>query len=89
LFDADLQPFARLFLLELDSGRWDRIVCTGPTQTGKSLICYVIPVLYHLFAIGETVVAGLPTADMADDKWSMDFLPVIEASPTLRELAAK
>jgi phage terminase large subunit GpA-like protein len=32
------------------------------------------------------VVAGLPTAEMAHDKWSMDFLPVIEASPTLRGL---
>jgi phage terminase large subunit GpA-like protein len=85
-FDPDLQPFARLLLLELGKPLFNRFVCTGPTQTGKSLICYVIPVLYHLFAIGETVVAGLPTADIADDKWNMDFLPVIEASPTLREL---
>lgn len=85
-FDADVQPFARLFLAEVDSGRWDRIVATGPTQSGKSLICYIVPVLYHLFAYGETVVAGLPSSDMADDKWAQDFLPVIEASPTLRTL---
>jgi phage terminase large subunit GpA-like protein len=88
-FDSLRQPFTRLFLKELDSGRWDKIVAVGPTQTGKSLICYVIPVLYHLFGIGETVVAGIPTADMADDKWSMDFLPVIEASPVLREWLPK
>lgn len=85
-FDPDVQPFARLFLSEVDSGKWDRIVATGPTQTGKSLICYVICVLYHLFALGETVVAGVPTLDMADDKWREDFLPVIEASPSLRAL---
>jgi len=85
-FDANTQPFARLFFQEVDSARWERIVATGPTQTGKSLICYIIPVLYHLFAIAETVVAGLPTIDMADDKWNEDFRPVIEASPELRKL---
>lgn len=41
---------------------------------------YVIPVLYHLFELGETVIIGLPDMRMADDKWQMDFLPVIEAS---------
>jgi phage terminase large subunit GpA-like protein len=85
-FDCNTQPFSRLFFDAVDSGRWDRIVATGPTQTGKSLICYVIPVLYHLFAIGETVVAGLPTMDIAQDKWAEDFLPVIEASPDLRDM---
>ncbi|KKN53094.1 hypothetical protein LCGC14_0606060 [marine sediment metagenome] len=83
-FSCDTQPFARLFFDEVDSGRWERIATTGPTQTGKSLICYVIPILYHLFAIGETVVAGIPTMDIAHDKWFEDFLPVIEASPELR-----
>ena len=86
LFDPDVQPFSRIFLSAVDSGQYERIVATGPTQTGKTLICYVLPVLYHLFAVGETVVAGLPTIDMADDKWSQDFLPVIEASPTLQRL---
>ncbi|KKM81984.1 hypothetical protein LCGC14_1324120 [marine sediment metagenome] len=85
-FDRATQPFSRLFFDEVDSGHWERIVATGVTQSGKSLICYVIPVLYHLFAIGETVVAGLPTMDMAHDKWAEDFLPVIEASPELRAL---
>ena len=86
LFDADTQPFTRLFFTEVDSGRWDRIVALGPTQTGKSLSCYVIPVCHHLFAIGETVIAGVPTGDMSDDKWQADFLPVIESSPELRKL---
>lgn len=82
-FDCTTQPFAGLFFDQVDSGRWDTIVATGPTQTGKSLICYVIPVLYHLFAVGETVVAGLPTLDIAQDKWGEDLLPVIEASSEL------
>lgn len=85
-FDPDAQPFSRLLLEEYDSGDWDRFATTGPTQTGKSLIAYVIPILYHLFALGETVVAATPTGDMADDKWREDLLPVIEASPELRKL---
>lgn len=85
-FRCDTQPFARLFLDEVDTGQWERIATTGPTQTGKSLICYVIPVLYHLFAVVETVAAGLPNLNIAQDKWAEDFLPVIEAAPALREL---
>jgi phage terminase large subunit GpA-like protein len=85
-FDENVQPYSRLFLTEIDNPRWEIVVATGPVQSGKSLNCYVIPVLYHLFAVEETVIGGLPTVDMADDKWTVDFLPVIESSPTLREL---
>ena len=73
-------PVSRVFFNEIDSGRWSRVAATGPTQNGKTLMCYVIPVLYHLFEIGETVIVGLPSMDMANDKWTEDFLPVIEAS---------
>lgn len=73
-------PVSRPFFSEIDSGRWTRIAATGPTQNGKTLMCYVLPVLYHLFEIGETVVVGLPDMGMAKDKWREDFLPVIEAS---------
>lgn len=73
-------PVSKLFFDEIDSGRWSRVAATGPTQNGKTLMCYVAPVLYHLFEIGETVIVGLPSMDMANDKWTEDFLPVIEAS---------
>lgn len=85
-FRCAVQPFSGVFFDAIDSGQWERIAAIGPTQTGKSLICYVIPVCYHLAAIGETVVAGIPTMSMAQDKWLEDFLPVFEASPVLREL---
>ena len=55
-------------------------MATGPTQSGKTLACFVIPLLYHLFEIRETVICGLPDIDMAMDKWSVDILPVIEQS---------
>lgn len=85
-FRVETQPFVGLFLREVDSGRWNRIAATGPSQSGKTLACYVLPVLYHLFGLGETVCAGLPTMAMAHDKWCEDFLPVIEASPALARL---
>ena len=65
---------------ELDSNRWWRTAVVAPTQNGKTLMGYVIPVLYHLFELKETVIIGLPDMRMASDKWEREFLPVIEAS---------
>jgi phage terminase large subunit GpA-like protein len=73
-------PVSQVFFDLVDSGQWSRVASAGPTQNGKTLMCYVAPVLYHLFELGETVIVGLPTIEMANDKWSEDFLPVIEAS---------
>lgn len=79
-FRCARQPFTGLWFAQIDSGRWSRCVATGPTQSGKTLSCFVIPILYHLFEIGETVICGLPDMDMAGDKWREDLLPVIERS---------
>lgn len=73
-------PVSKLWFDILGSSLWSRYAATGPTQNGKTLMCYVAPVLYHLFEIGETTIIGLPSLDMANDKWQQDFLPVIEAS---------
>lgn len=73
-------PVSKLWFDAIGSGQWSRFAAAGPTQNGKTLMCYVAPVLYHLFEIKETVIVGLPSMDMANDKWSEDFLPVIEAS---------
>jgi len=80
-FRAETQPFAGLALRAMGYGLTDqcnRLAVTGPTQTGKTLIAYVVPICYHLFEIGETVVCGLPDMDMAADKWREDLLPIIE-----------
>ncbi|MCA9016784.1 MAG: phage terminase large subunit family protein, partial [Planctomycetaceae bacterium] len=74
------QPYTGLWFDAIDSGNWNRFVATGPTQSGKSLACFLVPLLYHLFEIGETVICGLPDMDMAQDKWREDILPVIEKS---------
>jgi phage terminase large subunit GpA-like protein len=79
-FRCSRQPYTALWFDQVDSGHWSRFVATGPTQSGKTLSCFVIPLLYHLFEVGETVICGLPDMDMAADKWREDILPVIEQS---------
>ena len=76
-FRCDRQPYSRLFFDAVDSGNWRRFVSTGPTQTGKTLTCVVIPTVYHLFEIGENVIFGVPDMDIAGDKWREDLEPVI------------
>lgn len=76
-FRIDRNPFAGLWFDAIDSGKWRRIVGTGPQQSGKTLKGFVLPILYHLFELKETVIVGLPMMDMAADKWNEDILPAI------------
>lgn len=80
LFRCDRQPYSALWFEAIDSENWKRAVATGPTQSGKTLTCFVIPIMYHLFEVNETVICGLPSMDMAADKWREDLKPAIEAS---------
>jgi len=79
-FRCSRQPYTGLWFDAVDSGQWSRCVATGPTQSGKTLSCFAIPMLYHMFEMGETVICGLPDMDMAGDKWREDILPAIEQS---------
>lgn len=79
-FRCDRQPYTRLLFDEIDSGRWNRAVITGPTQSGKTLSAFIVPTLYHLFEIGESVICGVPSGEIAADKWEVDLKPAIENS---------
>lgn len=79
-FRCERQPFSGVWFDAIDSGKYSRFVATGPTQSGKSLTCYVIPTLYHLFEEGERVIGGLPDMRMCNVKWRTNFLPAIQAS---------
>lgn len=78
-YRLDRQPYTRLWFEALDSGRYNEAAAVGPTQSGKTLSCWVIPILWHLFERQETVVGGLPTMAIAKDKWLIDLLPVVKA----------
>src|SRR5262245_31051967 len=79
-FRCSRQPYTGLWFDAVDAGLWCRYVATGPTQSGKTLACFIVPLLYHLFELQETVICGVPDMDMAGDKWRQDILPVIERS---------
>ena len=84
-YSARRQPFIRHWFEAIDScatigddvPKWDTFVALGPSQTGKSLGCFVIPILYHLFELNEDVGIGIPRLEMAEEKWQRDFMPVI------------
>lgn len=88
-FRRQRQPAHALFFSEVDSGRWFRHACTGPQQSGKTLAFVVVPIMYHLFERCQTVLFGLPSMDMANDKWKLDIRPAIEASQYGRFLPRK
>ena len=80
LFRSHRQPAHGLWFDEIDSGRWSRFAFVACQQSGKTLAGFVAPTLYHLFETQETVIVGLPTMDIARDKWEIDIKPAIEAS---------
>lgn len=79
-FRCDRQPFTRVFLDLVDTLKWNRIATTGGSQSGKTWIATIVPTLYHLFEMKETVIFGIPSMEMAADKWHLDLLPAIKAS---------
>lgn len=85
-FRFERQPITRLWVDEIDSGRWTELVYSGPSQSGKSLIGYVAPLLYHACELGERLIFGVPLDEMAVDKWESDIRPAMEASPRMRRL---
>lgn len=77
-FRCDRQPFSALWFDAVDSQRYTEHIITGPTQSGKTLVGWVIPVLYHLFELNETVIAAVPDQNMVRDKWTQDIEPVLK-----------
>ncbi|MEZ6097250.1 MAG: phage terminase large subunit family protein [Pirellulaceae bacterium] len=85
-FLADNQPYVRLLYYEIKHGLWSEIIVTGPSQSGKTLSAFVIVVLYIAVELRKNVVVGVPDLAMINDKWKVDFLPVLQESPALRGL---
>jgi len=83
------QPYVGLLFDAIDSGRWSRRAILGCVQSGKTFCGFVAPLLYHLFEHRETVICGIPTGDMAGDKWSEEILPAIESSGYRRCLPSR
>lgn len=85
-YDIDRQPFNRQLLSVYDSEEFNTFVVLGCVQSGKTFTAWVLPILYHLFERGESVIAGVPTMAVAGDKYREEILPVIMANPEFRAL---
>lgn len=86
IFRVHRQPAHGLWFDEIDSGRWSRFAFVACQQSGKTLAGFVAPIMYHAFELQETVIIGVPTMDLARDKWEVDIKPAIEASRFARYL---
>ena len=73
-------PWARLFMREVDSGRWNRFIGIAVVQGGKTFHFDNIPIMYYTTQMQENVIFGMPTGDMAADKWQVDLRPIYERS---------
>lgn len=84
-WSADRQPVQALLLDLMDGGEFTEFITVGPSQTGKSLLGYIGPVLYHAAEMRETVVLGLPASGQKMDKWN-DITEILSASASLKSL---
>jgi phage terminase large subunit GpA-like protein len=80
LVNWETQPFALLFVRELDSGRWRRSSAVGCVQSGKSVWSYVFLSMFYAFEHREPVIVSAPTMKVCRDKFNKEILPAIMAS---------
>lgn len=88
-FSTDTMPWTRYPLEEFSAGRFRRFMASGPVQSGKTLIFFAIPILYHLFEIGEDVIVGVPSIELAQGIYNEKILPVIKSSKYRDQLPQK
>lgn len=79
-YRIDRQPYARHYFREIESESWSEIVATGPSQSGKTLMCFTIPILWHLFERREDVIVMAPDDNICKEKWERDLNPIIKAT---------
>lgn len=79
-FRCEYMPWTAAVLAEFSAGRYRRYIGSGPVQSGKTLLFFVLPILYHLFEIRENVIIGAPTEDIGKGMYEEKVLPVIQRS---------
>lgn len=85
-FDGEFPAWqGRLLELMADDG-WQESWVTGPRQTGKTLLGFEAPLLYHLFEVKEDVICLLPEMAKASMIWRKKIEPVIRHSRFADEL---
>lgn len=82
---VEYQPWVGEVWKELESGTWPEVFFVSPSQCGKTLILFVVPIIWATVERGENVVVALPDVDMMGNKWAVDIKPVLEASSRLAD----
>jgi len=82
-FRCDFMPWTGLILDEFDRGRYRRFFGSGSVQSGKTLLFFIIPTLYHLFERGEPVIVGVPKLEMGQSIYHERLIPVIRQNPRM------
>lgn len=85
-FRIDRQPAIGLWFDQIDSGHWNELFFTAPSQWGKTLVAFIAPAIYHTTEMAENYVMAVPDMRMGQNKWEVDLRPSYEASPNLRKL---
>jgi hypothetical protein len=79
-FSVNFMPWTGLVLDEFDRGRYTRFFGSGPAQAGKTVLFFQLPALYHLFEVGEDVILGAPTVELARAIYEERLVPAIQLS---------
>ena len=79
-FRCDYMPWTADVLAAFDAGKYRRYFLSGPVQSGKTLLGFVLPLMYHLFEVVEPVIVGVPKIDLAQGIWEDRILPAIQRS---------
>lgn len=79
------QPVSGLFFDLLDTGQYNEVYGTGPSQSAKTTTLYLIPALHTACERRENAVHGVPLDEMVDDKFN-DLYGMMRRSPNLRGL---
>lgn len=80
-FNIDSQPFIKPIFDAFMDDKYNEIWITGCVQSGKTLIGYVIPILYSITQLRENIIVASPDKKMAMDKWQKDLVPLLESTP--------
>ena len=80
-FSAAFMPWTGLVLTAFDDPRYRRFWGSGPAQSSKTVLFFLIPILYHLFEVRESIIVGVPRMEDAYGIWADRILPAIRANP--------
>lgn len=86
LFASRRQPFVSLLWKEMQSPRWTEVWVTGCVQSGKTLMAFVIPLIYMVVELQKSPIAAIPDGTMIADKWGVDIEPVFRANHRFESL---